>query len=88
MEFDRTLLTERYLINVIKCIEDHGLDLDDFEFSTQQTNSYEKGKLNPKAVVYVCRLSTGIEMTYLLSEELNFSDVFCQDLNMGVYDKG
>ena len=88
MEFDRTLLTERYLINVVKCIEDQGLDLDDFEFSTQRTNSYEKGILNPKAVVYVCRLSTGIEMTYLLSEELNFSDTFCQDLKMGVYDKG
>lgn len=57
MEFDRTLLTERYLINVIKCIEDQGLDLDDFEFSTQRTNSYEKGKLNLKAVAYVCSLN-------------------------------
>ena len=87
MEFDRTLLTEKYLINVIKCIEDQELELDDFEFSTQRTNSYIQGKLDPKAVVYVCRLSTGIEMTYLLSDDQDFSNVFCQDLKMGVYDK-
>jgi len=60
MEFDRTLLTEKYLIEVIKCIEAHNVELDDFEFSTQRTNSYQQGKLEPKAVVYVCRLSTGI----------------------------
>ena len=87
MEFDRTLLTENYLVAVIKCIEHHGYELDDFEFSTQRTHGYTKGILDPKAIVYVLRISTGIEMNYVLGEESNFSNSFCNDLISGVFDK-
>ena len=58
MEFDRTLLTEKYLIEVIKCIEAHNVELDDFEFSTQRTKSYQQGKLDSKAVIYIYCVST------------------------------
>ena len=87
MEFDRTLLTNNYLVAVINCIENHGYSIDDFEFSTQRTHSYTKGNLDPKAIVYVFRISTGIEMNYVLGEELDFSNQFCEDLSKGVFDK-
>ena len=87
MEFDRTLLTENYLVAVINCIENHGYDVADFEFSTQRTHSYTKGVLDPKAIVYVCRISTGIEMNYVLGEGPDFSGLFCDDLIKGTFDK-
>ncbi len=86
MDFDRTLLTDNYLIAVVKCIENYGYNAGDFEFSTQRTHGYKKGALDPKAIVYVCRISTGIEMNYVLGEESDFSNQFCDDLKSGVFD--
>ena len=48
MEFDRTLLTENHLIKVITCIEKHGYEVDDFEFSTQRLHGYKKAYLIQK----------------------------------------
>ena len=86
MDFDRTLLTDNYLIAVVNCIENHGYEIEDFEFSTQRTHSYKKGVLDPKAIVYVCRISTGVEMNYVLGEDCDFSNEFCMDLNKGLFD--
>ena len=86
MDFDRTLLTDNYLIAVVGCIETNGYDVDDFEFSTQRTHSYKEGVLDPKAIVYVCRISTGVEMTYILGDDPGFSDQFCDNLKSGVFD--
>ena len=49
MEFDRTLLHEKHLISVVTCIEKLGYEVDDFEFSTQRTQSYKHGNLDRKA---------------------------------------
>ena len=87
MEFDRTLLTDNYLIAVITCIEKHGYSVEDFEFSTQRTQGYKKGVLNPKAIVYASRISTGIEISYVLGEKENFSKDFCNDLKSGFYER-
>lgn len=87
MEFDRTLLTDNYLVAVIECIEKYGLDLDDFEFSTQRTQSYKKGVHDPKAVVYASRISTGIEISYILGGKPDFSTAFCKDLRSGLFEK-
>ena len=87
MEFDRTLLTENHLIKVITCIEKHGYEVDDFEFSTQRLHGYRKGMFDPKAVVYACRVSTRIEKSYVLGDEPDFSVSFCDDLLSGVYNK-
>ncbi len=59
MEFDRTQLTDNYLIEIVICIENHGYSADDFEFSTQRTQGYKKGVLDQKAVVYASRLVQG-----------------------------
>lgn len=87
MEFDRTLLTTNYLVAVIECIEDQGYNLEDFEFSTQRTLGYKKGKIDPKAIVYACRISTGIEISYVLGEGPDFSNQFCDDLAEGKFSK-
>ena len=87
MEFDRTLLTQNYLIDVITCIEKHGLDAEDFEFSTQRTQSYKQGILDPKAIVYAHRVSTGVEISYILGEDIDFSTAFADDLQAGFFDK-
>ena len=87
MEFDRTLLTDNYLINVITCIEKNGLDVEDFEFYTQRTNSYKQGYLDPKAIVYAHRVSTGVEISYILDEGCDFSAVFADDLQAGLFEK-
>ena len=86
MEFDRTLLTDNYLVDVIECIEKYGYNLEDFEFSTQRTLAYKKGKIDPKAIVYAFRISTGIEMNYVLGEDPGFSIQFCNDLKSGTFD--
>jgi len=86
LEFDRTLLTENYLYEVIMSIEEHGLDLDDFEFYTQRTHSYKKGVLDPKAIIYAHRISTGIEISYIVGEEPKFSTAFADDLKSGFYE--
>lgn len=85
MEFDRTLLTENYLYDVIMSIEEYGLDLDDFEFYTQRTHSYKMGKLDPTAIIYVHRISTGIEISYIVGKESKFSMEFADDLKAGFY---
>ena len=86
MDFDRTLLTENHLINVTTCIEKLGYEVDDFEFSTQRSHGYKQGFFDPKAVVYICRVSTRIEKSYILRDEPNFSALFCNDLKAGVYN--
>ena len=45
MEFDRTLLTDNYLIDVVTCIENHGYTVEDFEFTTQRTQGTKKANL-------------------------------------------
>ena len=87
MEFDRTLLTENYLIAVIECVEDNGYTIENFEFSTQRTKSYSKGKLDPKAVVYALHINTGIEKSYILGDKPDFANLFCEDLKAGIFDK-
>lgn len=87
MEFDRTLLTENYLVAVIQCIEKYGYNLDDFEFSTQRTQSYKQGILDPKAVVYASRISSGIEISYVIGDKPDFSTAFCADLKSGLFEK-
>ena len=87
MEFDRTLLTDNYLIDVVTCIENHGYTVEDFEFTTQRTQGYKKGKLDPKDIVYASRLSTGIEKSYILGEDANFSKEFCSDLHSGFFER-
>ena len=87
MEFDRTLLTDNYLIAVVDCIEQHGYELEDFEFSTQRTQGYKKGILNPKDIVYASRISSGVEKSYILDEDTNFSNEFCSDLESGFYER-
>ena len=61
--YDRTLITINYLHLVIDCIENNGYDLKDFEISTERIQSYTKGKLNPKSIIYVYRISSEIEKT-------------------------
>ena len=87
MEFDRTLLTDNYLIAVVDCIEQHGYELEDFEFSTQRTQGYKKGILNPKDIVYASRISSGVEKSYILDENRNFSNEFCSDLESGFFER-
>ena len=86
MEFDRTLLTDNYLIAVITCIERHGYTVEDFEFSTQRTAGYKKGVLDSKAVVYASRISTGVEISYVLDDKVDFSNSFCRDLRAGLFE--
>ena len=87
MEFDRTLLTDSYLIEVVTCIEKHGFDVEDFEFTTQRTQGYKRGVLNPKDVVYASRISSGVEKSYILDENSNFSKEFCDDLSSGFFER-
>lgn len=87
MEFDQSLLTHKHLINVINRIEKHGFDIEDFEFSTQRINSYKQGCLDPKAVVYAHRVSTGVEISYILDEGCDFSVEFADDLQAGLFEK-
>ena len=86
-DFDRTLLTENHLINVITSIEKHGYDLDDFKFSTQRTQSYKQGILDPTAVVYAYRISASIEISYIVGEDPDFSKAFADDLKAGFFER-
>lgn len=83
---NRTLITENYLHFVIDCIKRNGYDLKDFEISTERVQGYTKGKLSPKAIIYVYRISTEIEKNYVLEGELSFSDALCEDLGSQVFD--
>ncbi len=84
---DRTLITKNYLHSVIDCIEDNGYDLKDFEISTERVQGYTKGKLSPKAIIYVFRISTKIEKNYELEGKVSFSKALCKDLESQVFDK-
>ncbi len=83
---DRTLITKNYLHSVINCIETNGYDLKDFEISTERVQGYTKGKLTPKAIIYVFRASTEIEKNYVLEGDMSFSDALCKDLETQVFD--
>lgn len=84
--YDRTLITKNYLHSVIDCIENNGYDLKDFEISTERVQSYTKGKLNPKSIIYVYRISSEIEKNYVLEGGISFSDKLCEDLGSQVFD--
>ena len=86
-DFDRTLITENHLINIITALEDYMYDLDDFKFSTQRTQSYKQGILEPSAIVYACRISTGIEISYIVGGNPDFPNAFSEDLKAGFYDE-
>ena len=63
-----------------------GYSLNDFEITTEKVRSYHKGELSPKAIIYVFRISTGIEKNYVLEGEHSFSDALCDDLKSRLYD--
>ncbi len=86
MSFDLNLLTENYILKVVRCMERHGYDVDDFEFSTQRIHGFIESKFEPKAIVYVYRVSTKTEKSYVLGEEPDFDVLFCADLENNVYD--
>ena len=86
MEFDRTLVSENELLGINECMQKHGYSAKDFRFSTQRIHGYENGVLHPKAIVYVCRLSSNIEVSYELGNGDKFSSKFCIDLQTGKYD--
>ncbi len=83
---NRTLITKNYLHNVILCMKSEGYSLNDFEISTEKVRGYEKGHLSPKAIIYVFRISTGIEKNYVLEGETSFSDALCEDLKSRLFD--
>ena len=83
---NRTLITKNYLYSIIECIEGNKYDLKDFEISTERVQGYKNGRLNPKAIIYVFRISTGIEKSYVLKGKISFSDALCNDLKMRVFD--
>ena len=86
MEFDRALLSEKDLIEITNCIENQGYDPQDFRFSTQRVHAYRDGKLDPKAIIYVCRLSTGVEISYYLGGEGELVSDLCIDLQIGEFE--
>lgn len=72
--------------SVIDCIENNGYDLKDFEISTERIQSYTKGKLNQKSIIYVYRISSEIEKNYVFEGGISFSDKLCEDLGSQVFD--
>ena len=84
---NRTLITKNYLYSVIGCIEDYGYDLTDFEISTERVQGYKNGRLHPKAIIYVYRISTEIEKNYILEGKISFPNAFCYDLKTRLYDR-
>ncbi len=84
---DRTLITKNYLHSVISCIEDNGYELADFEISTERVQGYKNGRLQPKAIIYVYRISTEIEKNYILEGKVSFPRNFCYDLKSRLFDR-
>lgn len=82
----RTLITKNYLHSVIVCMEKEGYSLSDFEITTEKVRGYHKGHLSPKAIIYVFRISTGIEKNYVLEGETSFSVALCKDLKSRLFD--
>ena len=83
---DRTLIRKNYLESVITCMEKNGYDIHDFEITTERVQGYTDGRLDPKAIIYVFRISTGIEVNYTLDGKPNFSDAFCTDLKKRTFN--
>ena len=69
---DRTLITKNYLGLVITCLESKGCDFNDFEISTERVQSYTAGQPTPTAILYVLRVSSGVEMNCVLDENSGF----------------
>ncbi|MEM7401697.1 MAG: hypothetical protein AAF304_07090 [Pseudomonadota bacterium] len=67
-------------------MEKNGYDIKDFEISTERVQGYTKGKLSPKAIIYVFRISTKIEKNYVLDNDPSFSTAFCNDLESRLFD--
>jgi len=83
---DRTLITKNYLGSVLTRMESKGYDFRDFEISTERVQSYTKGKLDPKSILYVYRISSGIEKSYILDKNSNYLDALCEDLKARTFD--
>lgn len=83
---DRTLITKNYLGLVIACMESKGYDFSDFEISTERFQSYTEGQPAPKAILYVFRVSSGVEKNYVLDENSEFLDALCKDLKAKTFD--
>lgn len=83
---DRTLITKNYLESVLTCMETKGYDIHDFEITTERVQGYTNGRLDPKAIIYVFRKSTGIEINYPLDGKPNFSEALCTDLKKRTFD--
>ncbi len=83
---DRTLITKNYLGLVIAVMEKKGYDYRDFEISTERVHSYSQGQPDPKYILYVFRVSTGVEKNYLLDNDSNFLDALSKDLKARTFD--
>ena len=83
---DKTLIAKNHLGSVISCMKAKGYDIQDFEISTERVQGYTDGRLDAKAIIYVFRISTGIEINYALNGNPNFSDAFCTDLKNRTFD--
>jgi hypothetical protein len=83
---DRTLITKNYLGLVITCLESKGCDFNDFEISTERVQSYTAGQPTPTAILYVLRVSSGVEMNCVLDENSGFLDALCKDLKARTFD--
>ena len=87
MKCDRTILTYNHLSKIINCIQKLGYEINDFEFSTQKSQSYIDGICYPTSVIYVFRNSTKIEMSYVIGCKTDFTNWICEDLTHGVFNE-
>ena len=87
MKSDRTILTYNHLSKIINCIQNLEYEINDFEFSTQKSQSYIDGFCCPTSVIYVLRISTRVEMSYIVGENVDFTNWICTDLKHGVFDE-
>lgn len=83
---NKTLIAKNHLSSVITCMKAKGYDINDFEISTERVQGYKNGQLDAKAIIYVFRISTGIEINYALNGNPDFSDAFCTDLKKRTFD--
>lgn len=83
---DRTLITKNYLGLVLTCLESQGYDFSDFEISTERVQSYTAGQPTPKSILYVFRISTGVEKNYELGANTEYLDTLSKDLKTRMFD--
>ena len=83
---DRTLITKNYLGLVISCMEKKGYDFQKFEISQERVQSYKDGQPDPKFILYVFRISSGVEKSYILDNNSNYLDALCEDLKARTFD--